>query len=398
MKIPSGWHFFKLNEVTSESRKRAVVGNRINLPVFGVSNQTGLNTTSRYHAENLDRYKVIEPGMFAYNPMRLNIGSIGYCTKDIGTGLVSPDYVVFSCNEKQLNSQYLYYYVQNHHWKHWMQKAGAGSVRVRIYYKDIGMYPIILPPIHEQQKILEILSTWDNAIELTNQLIIAEQQLKKGLEQHLLTGKTRLSGFDNTWNDNKLGDLGTTYSGLSGKTKDDFGVGKPYITYRNIFENNKIDKSKLEFVKIRDGENQNKVQYGDILFTLSSETPDEVGMCSVLLDNLSECYLNSFCFGFRLNDFKYLIPEYACFLFRSDFFRRNFFKLAQGSTRYNISKREVLKLTVKLPSIKEQKKIAALLTDCDSAIDLYSKNLVNLKQQKRSLMQKLFSGQIRVKV
>ena len=108
--------------------------------------------------------------------------------------------------------------------------------------------------------------------------------------------------------------------------------------------------------------------------------------------------VNSFCFGFRLNDFDHLTPEYARFLFRSGSFRKNFFKLAQGSTRYNISKGEVLKLSVELPTIKEQKKISEILAICDKIINLQGKRLEALKQQRKGLSQKLLTGQIRVKV
>jgi type I restriction enzyme, S subunit len=113
MKTPSNWRLWKLQEVTAESQKRATSVNKANLSVFGVSNQMGLTTTTRYHAANLERYKIIEPGMFAYNPMRLNIGSIGYCSDEFGIGLVSPDYVVFCCNKKYLEPKFLYYCIQS---------------------------------------------------------------------------------------------------------------------------------------------------------------------------------------------------------------------------------------------------------------------------------------------
>src|SRR5690606_29055719 len=102
------------------------------------------------------------------------------------------------------------------------------------------------------------------------------------------------------WKEIELGNLGQTYSGLSGKTKEDFGSGKPYIPYLNIFSNSKINPNALELVEISPTERQNRVQHGDIFFTTSSETIEEVGMTSVLLNDLGEVYLNSFCFGFRL--------------------------------------------------------------------------------------------------
>ena len=125
MATPSGWNSFHLKDVTHESRVRAASENAIDLTVFGVNNQDGLTTDSKYHAANLDRYKIVKPGMFAYNPMRLNIGSIGYCDEPLGEGLVSPDYVVFGCQENKLDSKYFSYCIQEHHWQNWVQRAGA---------------------------------------------------------------------------------------------------------------------------------------------------------------------------------------------------------------------------------------------------------------------------------
>ncbi|MDR6921089.1 restriction endonuclease S subunit, partial [Chryseobacterium sp. 2987] len=104
----------------------------------------------------------------------------------------------------------------------------------------------------------------------------------------------RFFGFTQDWERKKLGEIGETYSGLSGKTKEDFGTGKPYIQYKQVFDNSKIDISRFDYVRINETENQNRVKYGDILFTTSSETPEEIGMSSVLLDEIDELYLNSF--------------------------------------------------------------------------------------------------------
>jgi type I restriction enzyme S subunit len=192
-KVPSDWKSFHLEDVTFESRARAASENAVDLTVFGVNNQTGLTTDSKYSADNLDRYKVVRPGMFAYNPMRLNIGSIGYCDDLLGEGLVSPDYVVFGCKEDKLDSKYFSYCIQEHRWKNWVRRAGAGSVRVRIYYKDVSIYPIVLPTIFEQRKITEVLQGCDSEINLYTKKLEALRRQKKGLMQRLLTGQVRVN-------------------------------------------------------------------------------------------------------------------------------------------------------------------------------------------------------------
>lgn len=259
---------------------------------------------------------------------------------------------------------------------------------------------ILLPPLPEQKKIAEILRVWDEGIEKLSSLIEKKKLLKKGLMQKLLTGKTRLNGFSQPWKKVKLDEIGTTYTGLSGKNKDDFGCGSQFIPYMNIYQNNHINPQYLELVEIGEGEGQNTVKYGDIFFTTSSETPDEVGFASVLLFNPEQdIYLNSFCFGYRLNNFNSLDPVYASFLFRSKQVRKIMCKLAQGATRFNLSKNELMKEKIYIPfDIEEQLAIADVLSKADEEIDLLNKKLNALKEQKKGLMQQLLTGQIRVKV
>src|SRR5690606_19966500 len=101
------------------------------------------------------------------------------------------------------------------------------------------------------------------------------------------------------------------------------------IPYMNIFQNDRIDPNRLDYVRVEVGGRQQLVRKGDVFFTGSSETPDELAMSSVLLDDLGECYLNSFCIGYRLADGAPLLPEYARYLFRGTEFRRSILKLSQ---------------------------------------------------------------------
>jgi len=110
----------------------------------------------------------------------------------------------------------------------------------------------------------------------------------------------------------------------------------------------------------------------------------------------SATYLNSFCFGFRLHDFTSLLPDFAAFLLRGNEFRSSLFALAQGATRYNLSKTQLLQLSCALPPLPEQEKIASILMATDEEISALQKSFENLQIQKRGLMQKLLTGEIRV--
>ncbi len=160
-----------------------------------------------------------------------------------------------------------------------------------------------------------------------------------------------------------LGEVAIIYGGLTGKKKADFEAGNAkYITYKNIFGNIEVKESILETVQIHDDERQHEVKYGDILFTGSSEIAEEAGMSSAVTTHFSEkVYLNSFSFGVRFHDDIEIMPEFAKFLFRSNFMRMQIAKTASGVTRFNISKEKFKRIKIPIPPLSAQTKIVQIL-------------------------------------
>jgi len=220
-------------------------------------------------------------------------------------------------------------------------------------------------------------------------LNVAEREKNQGTKV-LNRPPLRFPEFSGEWQKTTLGKNGYTYNGLSGKSATDFGKGFPYITYKSIFDNSAVDMKRVELVEVKLSEKQNEVKQGDIFFTTSSETPEEVGMSSVLLDNPGFCFLNSFCFGYRLNDTKLVLPEFMRFYLRSSLIRTRLRILAQGSTRFNISKGEVMKMRVSLPNPNEQAKIASFLSLIDDRISVQIGLIEDLKTLKSAISHKLF--------
>lgn len=171
-----------------------------------------------------------------------------------------------------------------------------------------------------------------------------------------------------SWEQRKLGEVGETYTGLSGKSKVDFGHGSgKFITYMNVFSNPVASSNMTEAIEVDDS--QNKVQFGDVLFTTSSETPNEVGMSSVWLENAENTYLNSFCFGYRpTTEYN---PYYLAYMLRSSSMRKKITFLAQGISRYNISKNKMMDIEMPIPSIDEQKQIGEYFRNLDNLITLH---------------------------
>ncbi|MBQ9473354.1 MAG: restriction endonuclease subunit S [Bacteroidales bacterium] len=197
----------------------------------------------------------------------------------------------------------------------------------------------------------------------------------------------------------KLDEIGSFYSGLSGKSKEDFRDGNAkFITYVNIFNNPALNTDVEDKVKIADGEKQNTIQYGDLLFTGSSETPDECGMCSVLTHHTDEkLYLNSFCFGFRFNDLSDKNPDFMKHLFRSSSIRKVICKTANGVTRYNISKKEFAKIEIPLPPLPVQEEIVRILDNFTNLAAELQAELQARQQQYNYYRDTLLNVECRIK-
>lgn len=199
--------------------------------------------------------------------------------------------------------------------------------------------------------------------------------------------KLRFKGFTDAWEQRKLGDVGTTYTGLSGKAKEDFGHGNgKFITYMNVFSNSVASSEMTEPVEIDD--RQNKVISGDVLFTTSSETPEEVGMSSVWLEKSENTYLNSFCFGYRPSIV--FEPYYLAYMFRSSSVRKKITFLAQGISRYNISKNKMMNIEIFVPTMSEQQQVGEYFRKLDHLITLHQRKLDRLKNIKKSMLDKMF--------
>jgi type I restriction enzyme S subunit len=253
------------------------------------------------------------------------------------------------------------------------------------------------PTEPEQRAIAAALSDVDALLGGLDRLIAKKRDLKQAAMQQLLTGQTRLPGFSGEWEVKRLGDVGATYGGLTGKTKADFGEGAAsYITFMNVMSNLVIDCDMFERVNVSPHETQNLVMKGDLFFNGSSETPEEVAMCAVLLEDVRDIYLNSFCFGFRFREGAQADGVFFAYYLRSEEGRELMKSLAQGSTRYNLSKVALLDSSLLSPSLPEQSAIAAVLSDMDAELSKLVARRDKTRNLKQAMMQELLTGRIRL--
>lgn len=278
---------------------------------------------------------------------------------------------------------------QNVDWKKKDESTGVPSLS-KVIINNVKTYAPSLP---EQQKIASLFSEIDTLIQSAEKELEGYRELKQGMLQRMFpkkgekVPKIRFPEFTGDWGQSKLGDVGNTYTGLSGKTADDFGHGEAnFITYMNVYSNNIADPTMVSPVEI--DAKQHEVEVGDVFFTTSSETPDEVGMSCVLKEKQGIVYLNSFCFGFRPT--KSFDLNFLAYMLRSNYVRNQIKILAQGVSRYNISKAKMMDVSIIFPDYEEQKKIGEYFSNLDNLIALQQKELDGYKELKKGLLQQMF--------
>lgn len=394
------WEIIRLQDlairITEKNRDNKIQTVLTNSATKGIVSQADYFDRDIANKNNLNGYYIVNIGDYVYNPRISKYAPVGPIKKNnLVLGLMSPLYSVFRFNTNE--DEFFENYFETTAWHKYMKSVanyGARHDRMNISNSDFFKMSIPIPSLSEQQKIASFLSAIDEKLQQLNKKKSLLEEYKKGVMQKIFSQELRFKDDNGNnysdWKDKKLGDIGETFNGLTGKTKEDFGRGKPFIQYMQIFNSAKIDTSKFGYVDIKEGEKQKTVQYGDIFFTTSSETPIEIGYSSVLTEEIEGLYLNSFCFGYRPNSLNELYPDFASYLFRSESLRKQIVKLAQGSTRYNMSKVQLMKVLIQLPSLDEQQKIANFLSSLDNKIDLVNTQIENTQAFKKGLLQQMF--------
>lgn len=287
------------------------------------------------------------------------------------------DYKRFCMQTKYIRKQFVFY--------------ATGVSVFGVTKNSIGKIIAVLPLLPEQEKIAEILSTWDKAIELKEQLIVEKKQQKKWLMQNLLTGKKRLSGFGGKWQVVRLGEIATCYSG---GTPDRGNLGyyeKGIIPWIKSGELNSKQIYETEEHISEAGLNKSaaKIIYpGDILLALYGATAGVVAVSQI------KAAINQAILAIRPNNQCLNTYLFYCL----DYMMINVIEKYTQGGQPNLNSNIVKKLIVNLPSLPEQTAIAEILSTADREIDLHEKQFDELKKQKKALMQLLLTGIVRVNV
>jgi len=274
--------------------------------------------------------------------------------------------------------------------------AGSTGTMPKLSGDKLRTMPLPLPPPPEQRAIAEALSDVDGLLGGLDRLIAKKRDLKQAAMQQLLTGQTRLPGFHGEWDQVKLGSLFSFKNGLN-KGKEFFGYGTPIVNYMDVFGNTGILCSKLEGrVSLTKQEIKNfDVRKGDVLFTRTSETPEEIGMASVILDEPDETVFSGFVLrGRPKNDI--LCDVFKAYCFRAPLVRNQIISKASYTTRALTNGRILSAVTLSVPTKAEQTAIAEVLTEIDAELAALGQRREKTRALKQAMMQELLSARTRL--
>jgi type I restriction enzyme S subunit len=267
--------------------------------------------------------------------------------------------------------------------------------------EQISKYKISMPSYAEQKAIAQVLSTADAAIRTIEKLIVQKELRKKWLMQQFLTGKKRLKGFGGEWKEIKLGDIGEIKTSGVDKVLLEGEKIVNLVNYMDVYRNRFISP---EFECKKTSANEREIntfnlRKGDILFTPSSETPDDIGHSAVVTADLENTVYSYHLVRFRLFQETALAYNFRAYVFNNQNILNEFSRRATGSTRFTISKSDFEEIKTEIPpSLEEQTAIAQVLQAADKEITLLKAKVDKLREQKKGLMQVLLTGKVRLNI
>ena len=334
-------------------------------------------------------YYIVSKNSFAYNPARINVGSIGYYDKPDNV-IVSSLYEVFKTTDI-VNDKFLWHWFKSNQFNRLIEKYQEGGVRLYFYYDKLCKGTIELPAIKEQNKISNLLDDLDIYITLHQRKLEKLKLVKKALLQKLFPKngsqfpEIRFKGFTDTWEQRKLGDI-ATFSKGNGYSKSDLAsFGDPIILYGRLYTNYETTISNIDtFVELKDKSVIS--QGGEVIVPASGETAEDISRASVVKKQ-------GIIIGGDLNVIKanhLLDPTFLALTISNGEQQKELSKRAQGKSVVHLHNSDLQEVNLTFPLLNEQKEISTLFEKMDNIITLHQRKLDKLQDVKKGLLQKMF--------
>lgn len=383
------WKRIKLSEVLKEKTERNK-NNETDL-VLSVTNSQGFVKQSDFfegtvHSEDISNYKLVKKNEFAYNPSRINVGSIDIL-KEYDIGALSPMYVIFSVDETKLLPDYFKHYFQTHKFNENVKNNTQGSVRNSLSFKALSEFEYLLPPLEEQKRIVKILDQVNRIIEKYQNLISEKEQFIKSQFVEMFGG---IGHYE------KIGDICSIKAriGWQGLTKKEYlESGDYYLVTGTDFNGNTIDFNNCSFVtQERYNQDENiQLKEKDVLVTKDGT----IGKVAFIDKLPKPATLNSGVFVVR-DKLNILNPIYLEYALLSNDFSRFIRKIKTGSTIAHLNQEVFLKFRIPIPEKKLQDKFEPIVQLIDKQKFELEKQKQNYIDLKKGLMQQLLTGRLKV--
>ncbi|MDO3657059.1 restriction endonuclease subunit S [Acinetobacter genomosp. 15BJ] len=417
--IPDNWKIIKNKFLFNEINLRSFKSEH---ELLSVSQYTGVTKKSERievnefltNSNSLDGYKVVSKGDLVSNIMLAWNGSLGVSSYD---GIVSPAYAVYRL-VNNCCKEYFHYLLRTDLYKAEYKRQSTGVIesRLRLYTENFYAISSILPPLKDQQIISNFLKLKemqiDQAIAIKEQQIallnerkqiVIQQAVTKGLDPNVKmkdSGLEWIGKIPEHWQLSKLRYLGVTQNGISAGSEY-FGSGYPFVSYGDVYKNRQLPLvvDGLAKSSIADQKNYSVLE-GDVFFTRTSETVDEIGFASICYQTIEKATFAGFLIRFRPTNANYITKEFSKYYFNAQMMRTYFVKEMNLVIRASLSQELLKNLIVLLPSIDEQKAIASYLDRQMDAINeligLQMSAIQKLKEYKTTLINDAVTGKIKV--
>lgn len=353
--------------------------------VYVVSNTRGMVRAEDFrentiHSQDTSNYTIIRPYMVAYNPSRLNIGSIAMLKSDI-PGLVSPMYVVFAVDDKKVEYEYFEHIMKSHFVNYKINSLKEEGARFRFDYERWNKIIIPLPPKEIQHEIIFALKKFDDIIKsLEDELNVRREQYYYYLNTCLDINRVNVQKVLS------VGELFDIKNGLN-KEKEAFGKGTPIINFTDVYNKRFLTEKDIKGrVSLSKEEIERYgVRKGDVFFTRTSETKEDVGMASVVIEEIEDCVFSGFVLRARPKT-DLLLPKFCSYFFATEQVRNVITRYASVTTRATTTGPKLSKIMVPIMGKEEQKQIVDRIEKFDFICnDIESGLIAEIEIRKRQL-------------
>ena len=376
--------------------------NRNNLPLqsFSVSNDRGFvpqdeqfENGGTVRDADKSMYWIVEPGSFAYNPARINVGSIGYLSTSENV-IVSSLYEVFRTDES-CDDRFLWHWFKSPLFMKQIEMLQEGGVRLYFFFDKLLLSEIWMPSVEEQRLIGGHFDRLDDLITLHQRKYDKLRTVKKSMLDKMFPkpGETepeiRFEGFTDPWEQRKLGELLLFQNGFNGSSES-FGSGIPLISVMDVLDDEFITHETVRGKARLNCEEASRycVEYGDVLFQRSSENQEDAGTSNVYLDqHVSSAFGGFVIRGKKVGEYN---PIFIKYLLGSSFIREQITHRAQGAQHINVSQDTLADVVLLMPSMREQEVVELVFLHLDNLITLHQRKLELLRNIKKSLLDRMF--------